>query len=52
MSTAFHWSKKKEKMGYMNLGKVVFNDFNASTQITTFGAQGPNDSSYLAIGGY
>ena len=51
---AFQWSKKKEKTAIMNLGKVVFDDFNFSKQVCAFGAKGTEkaDSSYLVVGGY
>ena len=47
----FQWSKKKDRTGYMNLGKIIFNDFNISNQIETFGAKG-TENGYLVVGGY
>ncbi len=35
----------------MNLGKIIFNDFNINNQVETFGANN-GESSYLVIGGY
>ena len=51
MLKPFQWSKKKEKTGYVNLGKIIFNDFNISNQVGTFGTKN-SDNSYLVIGGY
>lgn len=47
----FQWSKKKDKTGYLNLGKVIFDDFNISNQVKTFGAKN-SENSYMVIGGY
>ena len=39
MIKPFQWSKKKDKTGYVNLGKIIFNDFNVSNQIGIFGVK-------------
>lgn len=43
--------RRKDKIGYMNLGKIVFNSFNFGTQVANFYTKN-SDSSYLVIGGY
>lgn len=47
----FNWAKLKERTGYINLGKIVFNEHNPSAQIATFGGK-THGSSYLVVGGY
>jgi hypothetical protein len=51
MIKPFQWSKKKDKTGYANLGKIIFNDFNISNQISILGLKN-TDSGYLVLGGY
>lgn len=51
MIKPFQWSKKKDKTSAINLGKIIFNDFNISNQIGTFGVKS-SESGYIAIGGY
>lgn len=51
MIKPFQWSRRKDKTDFMNLGKIIFNDFNINNQICTLGAKG-TESSYMVIGGY
>ena len=51
MAKAFFWSKIKERTSYMNLGKIIFNDYCPSIQIVAFGGR-INDSSYIVAGGF